>query len=133
MSQKRINLYEEIGGENTVLRLVEAFYGHVSKHPVLIPLFPDDFKTIQMKQKRFLTQFLGGPPLYTEEFGHPMMRARHLRFPIGPQQRDAWLECMDQAMTDIELAEPWREFIFQRLTMTANHMMNMDENGQRGD
>ncbi|MCY9072878.1 thiol management oxidoreductase, partial [Bacillus inaquosorum] len=41
------------------------------------------------KQKQFLTQYLGGPPLYTEEHGHPMLRARHLPFPITNERADA--------------------------------------------
>lgn len=127
MSRTEFNTYEEIGGFETVDRLVTAFYRRVSSHPILIPLFPDNFEEIARKQKNFLTQFLGGPPLYTEEFGHPMLRKRHLRFPIGKKEREAWLSCMSQAMDDIQLLSPWREIIFERLSLTAHHMMNQDD------
>ncbi|WEG11913.1 globin [Pullulanibacillus sp. KACC 23026] len=132
MSRTEYNAYNEIGGFETVERLVTAFYKRVSEHPTLIPLFPNDFKETARKQKQFLTQFLGGPPLYTEEFGHPMLRKRHLRFPIGNKEREAWLSCMSGAMEEIKLPEPWRELIFQRLSLTAHHMMNQDDLNMRG-
>lgn len=126
--------YEKIGGAETIDALVDAFYDKVSAHPDLSPIFPDDLTETRRKQKQFLTQFLGGPPLYNEEHGHPRLRARHLQFPIGPTQANAWLSCMDEAMDNIQLPSPWREGIFERLTLTAHHMVNMDdEDNKRGE
>ena len=121
------SLYEAIGGESKIEELVEAFYKRVAKHPELIPIFPDDFTEVARKQKQFLTQFFGGPPLYIQEHGHPMMRKRHLRFPITPTRRDAWLSCMEAALDEAEIDEPYRGAMFERLTLTANHMMNTPE------
>ena len=69
-------------GEKKLSMLVEAFYNRVSNHPELASIFPDDLTETARKQKQFLTQYLGGPALYTEEHGHPMLRARHTPFPI---------------------------------------------------
>ncbi|MFC4403257.1 globin [Gracilibacillus xinjiangensis] len=118
------SIYEAIGGDETIDRLVEAFYARVANHPDLIPIFPDDFTEVARKQKQFLTQFFGGPPLYIQEHGHPMMRKRHLRFPITPTRRDAWLKCMEGALEEVQIEEPVRSAMFERLTLTANHMMN---------
>jgi hemoglobin len=120
-------IYEAIGGSETIDRLVTAFYKRVGKHPKLIPIFPEDLTETARKQRLFLTQFFGGPRLYTEERGHPMMRRRHLPFEITPSRRDAWLECMEQALIEVEIDEPYRSVIFEKLTMTANHMMNTPE------
>ncbi|WP_305129191.1 immunity protein YezG family protein, partial [Staphylococcus aureus] len=38
-----------------------------------------------------LTQFLGGPNIYTEEHGHPMLRKRHIDFTITDFTRDGKL------------------------------------------
>lgn len=121
------SLYEAIGGENKIDELVEAFYKRVAKHPDLIPIFPDDLTEVARKQKQFLTQFFGGPPLYIQEHGHPMMRKRHLRFPITPTRRNAWLSCMEAALAEANIEEPFRSAMFERLTLTANHMMNTPE------
>lgn len=120
-------IFEAIGGHDRIEQLVDAFYKRVAVHPELIPLFPNEFTEIARKQKQFLTQFFGGPPLYIEEHGHPMMRKRHLRFPITPSRKDAWLTCMDQALDEVEIEEPYRSVMFERLTLTAHHMMNTPE------
>lgn len=120
-------IYEAIGGFDTIDRLVTAFYTHVGKHSKLIPIFPDDLTETARKQRLFLTQFFGGPRVYTEDRGHPMLRKRHLPFPITPERKDAWLECMDKALDETEIEEPYRTAIFEKLTMTAHHMMNTPE------
>ncbi|GGA74099.1 globin domain-containing protein [Ornithinibacillus halotolerans] len=120
-------IYEAIGGFETIDRLVTAFYKRVSKHPKLIPIFPEDLTETARKQRLFLTQFFGGPSLFTEERGHPMMRRRHLPFEITPSRKDAWLECMEAALEEAKIEEPYKTVMFEKLTMTANHMMNTPE------
>ncbi|USG66051.1 globin [Brevibacillus ruminantium] len=127
MSDRLITPYEQIGGAETLSRLVDAFYDLVAKHPDLAPLFPDDFTEVKERQYQFLTQFLGGPTLYSDQHGHPMLRARHMRFPIGAVQAEAWLSCMSKAMDQIALAGELRDQIFDRLRLTAYHMVNQWE------
>ncbi|WP_047982373.1 globin domain-containing protein [Ornithinibacillus contaminans] len=120
-------IFEAIGGHDTIERLVTHFYSRVGSHPALKPIFPDDLTEVARKQRLFLTQFLGGPSLYNEERGHPMLRRRHLPFEITPSRRDAWLACMEAALEEAQIEEPYRTAIFDKLTMTANHMMNTPE------
>lgn len=121
---KHQSIYNAIGGHEKIAKLVHHFYKRVGKHPLLIPIFPEDLTETARKQTMFLTQFFGGPRLYEEERGHPMMRRRHLPFPITPSRRDAWLDCMKEALLEAEIEEPYRTVIFEKLTLTANHMMN---------
>lgn len=116
--------YEALGGEPVLSSLVDTFYQYVSKHPDLVQLFPSDLTETARKQKQFLTQFLGGPSLYLEEHGHPMLRARHMQFVITPTQAEAWLDCMKKAMDDVGIDGLIREYFLERLTMTAHHMVN---------
>jgi len=125
--------YEWLGGDETLRRLVDAFYPKVYADPRLSPLFQGDMKVIKEKQRMFLTQFLGGPTLYSDAYGHPMMRARHLPFEITPSRAEAWLECMRQAMDDIGLAGEIRDYFYERLRMTAYHMVNTDEPRAQAD
>lgn len=120
-------IYEAIGGQEAVDRLVEAFYKRVAKHPLLIPIFPEDLTEVAYKQRLFLTQFFGGPPLYLKERGHPMLRRRHLPFPITPERGKAWLECMEGALEEAEIEEPYASAIFERLTTVAGQMVNKFE------
>lgn len=123
MVEKSATPYDAIGAEK-LSALVDAFYSRVGRHPDLVPIFPDDLSDVARKQKQFLTQYLGGPPLYTEEHGHPMMRARHLPHIITPKRAKAWLACMSEAMDEVGLEEIFRNQFFARLALTAKHMVN---------
>ena len=127
--EKKLTPFEAIG-EDTLNRLVDTFYGLVAQHPDLAPIFPNQFTEIARKQKQFLTQYLGGPQIYTEEHGHPMMRARHLPFPVTPTRAKAWLSCMKQAMDIVGLQGPLRDEFYYRLTLTAQHMINTPDEGE---
>lgn len=121
-------IYEQLGGEEMLTRLVEAFYPRVVKNPDLHPLFATkDIEETARKQKKFLTQFFGGPMLYSEEFGHPMLRYRHLPFEITPRRAEAWLSCMQEAMDEVGISGEMRELMLHRLTLTAHHMINSEE------
>ncbi|PIC68965.1 MULTISPECIES: globin [unclassified Sporosarcina] len=126
MTRKPVIPFEEIG-EKKLHELIETFYAKVAVHPDLIPIFPDDLSETIRKQIQFQTQYLGGPNLFTEEHGHPMMRARHNPFPITPTRAEAWLACMAEAMDDVGLEGPLREVYYKRLVLTANHMVNRNE------
>ncbi|WP_138752803.1 globin [Paenibacillus sinopodophylli] len=124
---RNISLYETIGGAETLRLIVEAFYPKVQAHPLLGPLFPEDIIPVMDKQYLFLTQFFGGPSLYSDEYGHPMMRARHLPFPITPERAEAWLGCMRQALQEIGIHEELQLIIINRLSGPAHHFVNTSE------
>lgn len=119
-------IYEAVGGAPAIRQLVENFYPNVQKHPLLAPLFPEDIRPVMEKQYQFLTQFFGGPSLYSDEYGHPMMRARHLPFPITPERAEAWLDCMSRALAATAIPEPLRELMLDRLSGPAHHFVNTE-------
>lgn len=127
MNSDSATLYEALGGEETVRNLVDAFYLRVIKDPDLSPLFQNGIEEIMRKQFMFLTQFLGGAPLYSNEFGHPQMRYRHLPFEITPVRAKAWLKCMREAMDEIGLEGPAKDYFYERLTQVAAIMVNTSE------
>ena len=121
-----LSIYDNLGGEQGIRSLVEAFYPRVLEDPVLSPLFPEDIMPVMEKQYMFLSQFFGGPALFSEAYGHPMMRARHLKFPITESHAEAWLGCMAGALEDIGVEEPLRQFVLQRLSGPAYHFVNSE-------
>lgn len=119
------SLYSEIGGQETIDQLVNAFYPRVYAEDELIPLFQGDMEEIKRKQRLFLSQFLGGPSLYSQEFGPPAMRQRHLPFEITPTRAQSWLRCMKEAFQEIGLDEHQAgEAFYDRLTQVAKVMVN---------
>jgi len=89
-------------------------------------LHRSDLSQAREKLYLFLSGWLGGPPLYAERYGHPMLRARHLPFAIGAPERDLWLECMNRAMADAGLGEDLRQSLHQAFFKTADWMRNRD-------
>ena len=81
-------------GESNLQLLVDRFYDLVFDNPQISHLFKTDKSVIKEKQRLFLTQFLGGPPLYSSQYGHPRLRARHLPHTITADDAVAWLSCM---------------------------------------
>lgn len=120
------SLYDAIGGAPMIKKIVEAFYPKVQAHPLLAPLFPEDIMPVMEKQTLFLTQFLGGPSLYSDQYGHPMMRARHMPFPITPERANAWLDCMKRALAETKMDETLQQLVIERLKGPAYHFINSE-------
>jgi hemoglobin len=119
-------LYERLGAENLKL-LTDYFYDLVFENEVIKILFSKTPKAeIKRKQYLFLSQFFGGPNLYTEEFGHPRLRARHLPHPITQDSAVAWLSCMSEAIGKLEVSEEIKDEIFSRFPQTAFFMVNTE-------
>jgi len=125
MDYKTQTLFTEIGGHETIDKLVNAFYPRVYADEDLSPLFEGDMEEIKRKQRMFLSQFTGGPAVYSEEFGPPAMRARHLPFEITPKRAKCWLRCMKEAFQEIGLdGQPAGAAFYDRLTQVAGIMVN---------
>ena len=100
--------YDLVGGEAKVFALIDRFYDLMDETPeyyAIRKLHPQSLVGSREKLKLFLSGWLGGPNLYIERFGHPKLRARHMPFAIGVNERDLWLACMFSAMDGIAVAE----------------------------
>jgi hemoglobin len=120
-------LFEWIGGEAKVRALTERFYDLMDIEPAYSVLRHVHGSSLAAARDRlfwFLCGWMGGPQHYTERFGHPMLRARHMPFKIGIQERDQWLACMDQAMGETYVDEPLRERLRASFFQTADWMRN---------
>jgi len=117
--------YEELGGEERLHALVDAFYLNMeASAPNVRALHPKDLSTSNGKLFEYLSGWLGGPPLYEEKRGHPRLRMRHLPYPIRMQDADDWMRCMRSAFDDCGVDDPLRSFLDQRLDKLAHHMAN---------
>jgi hemoglobin len=129
MSQEP-TFYEVIGGEPVLRKLVDRFYEIMNTDPKVLgirDLHQPDLSSANRKLFMFLSGWMGGPQLYVEQYGHPRLRARHLPFPIGEQERDQWIYCMIRAMHDIGIPEPVMVQIGNALWGVADFMRNRPE------
>jgi hemoglobin len=123
--------YEWIGGEPRVRELTERFYDLMDLEPnyaVLRGVHGPDLANARQRLFMFLCGWLGGPSYYTDEFGHPRLRMRHMPFAIGIKERDQWLACMNQAMQEVQVPEDLRQRLNQSFFQTADWMRNKDVN-----
>ena len=87
-------------------------------------LFTTDMEVVKKKQALFLTQFLGGPMLYNETYGHPRMRMRHSPHKITGEGAMAWLSCMNRAIEALDIEEDLKTTLFNCFPQLAAHMVN---------
>ena len=117
-------------GEEGIRMLVDAFYNHMDLDPEfsgIRKLHPETLDGSRDKLYWFLCGWMGGPNHYVERFGHPMLRARHLPFPIGSPERDAWIACMQLALADCETDSKLADWLMAQLSGTADWMRNQAE------
>jgi hemoglobin len=127
-------LYLLLGGETTVARLCDRFYELMAQVPqfaTIRALHPDDLQSSRDKLFMFLSGWLGGPDLYVQQIGHPMLRRRHMPFAIGEEERDQWVACMLLAMESTGIEESLREKLLAAFFNTADFMRNQPGPVQR--
>lgn len=121
------SIYKSVGGDEPYYHLVDEFYKGVETDPVLRPLYPKDLTESKRNLTLFLIQRTGGPGTYSAERGHPRMRARHLPFPIGVIERNAWMVHMTAALDNVpEFASFWQA-LHDFFSEFATFMINKDD------
>jgi hemoglobin len=104
--------------------LVEAFYRRVEADPLLRPIFPPDLAHGREAQYLFLRQYFGGPAEYSERYGHPRLRQRHMPFTITREARDAWLGHMLAAIAEVQIPESQASILREYFTRFSLDMIN---------
>ena len=117
-------VYAQIGADGFA-RLIEAFYGLVATDPVLRPMYPEgDLAPAARRLRLFLEQFFGGPMTYSDERGHPRLRARHSPFRIDAAARDVWMRHMMAALDEAAIPEPARTTMQRYFERVATGLIN---------
>lgn len=119
--------YEQLGGADGIRAVVDRFYDLMDAAPEatrIRALHPTDLGQSRDRLCWFLSGWTGGPPLFVERRGQPMLRARHLPFAITSRERDEWLWCMRRALDAHEMPDELRGFLLERFTGLADHMRN---------
>lgn len=113
--------------------LAEAFYDDMEVHePELTAVHHQEppGKVSRRSRERFglfLVGWLGGPQEYIEKHGHPRLRMRHGKVPVGVSLRDAWLRSMGRAMDARGIRGPVRGYLQTRFAEVADFLRNVQE------
>jgi len=119
--------YELMGGAATILSLVGRFYFYMDTLPQsegIRKMHAESLSNAKDKLFKFLSGWLGGPDLFVQEFGHPMLRRRHFPFEIAQSERDQWMLCMNKAVAEIAMDEKLKNSLLEALDQLATHMIN---------
>lgn len=97
---RNTEIYAKMGEDNIFLML-EDFYSELEKSSIR-HLFPSDMREASKKSAEFFVFLLGGPPLYQQKHGAPMMRKRHMAFQIDEAARQVWLSCFAKTLQNAD-------------------------------
>lgn len=121
-------LYEVVGGMPFFRRLVDAFYVRVETDPILRPMYPpDELEGARERLTLFLGQYWGGPDTYSQRRGHPMLRRRHMPFPIDEAARNQWVTHMGAAVDQLAPPEAVARALRDYFQMAADAMVNQPD------
>jgi hemoglobin len=107
--------------------LTQRFYALMDSLPEAAAcraVHPPDLVRAEQRLFEYLSGWLGGPPLYVERYGHPMLRRRHLHAPIGPAELHGWLCCFRQAWAEQVTDPDLTQAVLPQITRLAQHMQN---------
>lgn len=123
----KVSLYLQLGGEAALRRLTRRMYelmGTLPEAAAAKAIHPPDLSNSEQKFFEFMSGWLGGPPLFEQRHGAPMLRRRHFVAQIGPAERDAWLLCFERAMDETVADLSLREALREPVRRLAFHMQN---------
>lgn len=90
-------------GREQIFRMLEDVYRELEKSNIR-HMFPENMAAASQRSAAFFVGIMGGPPLYQDLYGPPMMRRRHLVIPIDEAARRTWLDCFLRVLDNAEEA-----------------------------
>lgn len=119
--------YDEIGGLDTMRRIVDRFYEGVAEDPLLRPMYPEeDLGPAKERFTLFLSQYWGGPGTYSELRGHPRLRMRHAPFAVDKAAAQRWLVHFRAALDEVALTPEQDRQFWDYVTHAAQFMINTE-------
>ncbi len=110
-------------GEPFIRDLLRAHYRRLGESPIR-GMFSEDLMEAADRSSDFFIQLLGGPPYFSQKYGPPRMRARHMPFPISEKARDIWLDCFRGALDELQFPEQFRAEFERFLVEFSAWMVN---------
>lgn len=120
-------IYDQLGGEAGLRRLTRRMYELMDTLPEAAEcraIHPPSLAGSEQKLFEFLSGWLGGPPLFEDRHGPPMLRRRHFIAEIGPAERDGWLACFEKALIETVADVRLRQALREPVHRMAFHMQN---------
>lgn len=121
--------YQEAGELEGITRLVDEFYANMDTLPeaeIIRTMHPEDLTESRKKLTYFLCGWLGGPRLFQQHYGPISIPGFHKQFPIGYEERDAWLLCMQRAITVQPYTIQFKDYLLAALSIPAERVREVN-------
>ena len=119
----------QILGDEGIRQLANAFYDVMDELPqaeTIRKMHAENMDQIKDKLCEYLTGWMGGPPVYSKKYGTVCLTDPHKPYPIGPDERDQWLLCMDKALERINASEELINMLKEPMFRIADTIRNRD-------
>ena len=117
--------YKAAGGLTGLTKLVDSFYGFMeslTEAKKIRAMHPHDLSESRKKLTYFLSGWLGGPKLYSENFGGISIPTAHKHLPIGEDESDAWMLCMQKAVDEQPYEDSFKHYLIKQLRVPAERI-----------
>lgn len=121
--------YQAAGELTGITRLVDEFYVNMDTLPeakTIRNMHPEDLTESRKKLTYFLSGWLGGPRLFQQHYGPISIPGAHKRFPIGYEERDAWLLCMQRALAVQPFSNELKDYLLAALSIPAERVREVN-------
>ena len=122
--------YKAAGELEGIQTLVDSFYHYMSnleeaKH--IRAMHKDNLTEARKRLSYFLSAWLGGPRLYSENYGSISIPSFHAAFPINQQDSEAWLLCMKKAIDDQPYEQAFKSYLLTQLALPASRIVAVQQ------
>ena len=119
-------------GDAGIAQLVERIYHWMAVLPeaeAAMRLHHPDMSEVKQRLSAFLSGWLGGPDRFRPLYGEPLMRRRHMAFPIDSAARDAWMAAFGRALDEVVGDPNLKARLHARFQAMADHLRNRADSG----
>jgi hemoglobin len=121
--------YQAAGELAGITRLVDEFYVNMDTLPeaeIIRRIHPEDLTESRRKLTYFLCGWLGGQRLFQQHYGPISIPGLHKQFPIGYEERDAWLLCMQRAIAVQPYTDQFKDYLLAALSIPAERVRGVN-------
>jgi hemoglobin len=117
-------LFDLVGGERKLDAFVEEFADRLKANPDLGPLYPDDMTHLKSAYKEYAMEMLGGPRLFSQNFGGRNLSEAHKHIPITKERADEMIQCAMETMEHFHVPKTVQQSARERLEGAVQRMIN---------
>ncbi|GAA5315790.1 MAG: group II truncated hemoglobin [Candidatus Pelagadaptatus aseana] len=119
------NSYKAAGELDGITRLVNDFYDFMESLPearTIRDMHGDRLLESRKKLAFFLSGWLGGPKLFSQNYYPIRIPMAHSHLAIGEAERDAWMLCMKKAVAMQSYEATFKEYLIDQLWVPAERI-----------